>query len=251
MRCPRALASSCLTLAALLAAGCQLPAALRRSERMLARGFDREEHGAWVLVTAPASLLLAGGNALVGSVVPLGPLPEPEEKWFRAYPGPMRPRDEVAVACHRERATTVERIRRSGGEWVAARHEPWHFPRCLEVLPGRYELEVHYFRRDTDEGSERFVTLQAESTEPSTVEWRAEAGGIYQVAAALGPRAPAAGPAPRRHVPRSRSLGTSWWELETSAWSARVAKLASWEDAPRDVLAARDAWEAYEREREP
>jgi len=216
---------------------------------MLRDGFDADERGGWVVLTAPGSLLLAGGNVLVGSFVPLGPPPEPEAKWFRSYAGPMLERERVAVACHRERATSVDRIRRPGGEWVAARHAPWHFPRCLEVLPGRYELEVHYFRRDADDASERFVTLQAESTEPSLVEWRAEAGGIYEVFAALGPRAPAAGPAPRRHIPRSRSLGTSWWELETSAWSARIARLASWDAAP-EIQAARRAWEDYERERD-
>jgi hypothetical protein len=241
--------AGCLALASLLVAGCQLPNALRRSERMVGAGFDTERHGAWVVVTAPASLLLAGGNALVGSFVPLGPPPEPEAKWFRSYAGPMLPREQVAVLCHRDRATFVERIRRPGGEWIAGRHAPWHFPLCLEVLPGRYELEVHYFRRDTDDASERLVTLQAESTEPSLVEWQADAGGLYEVFAALGPRSPAAGPAPRRHIPRSRSLGTSWWELETSSWSARIARLDSWDEAPPAVPAARGAWEEYERER--
>jgi hypothetical protein len=243
----RALAIASLFL--FLLAGCQLPNALRRSERMLREGFDAEERGGWVLLTAPASLLAAGGNALVGGFVRLGPPPEPEVKWFRSYAGPMLGRDRVAVLCHRARATSVDRVRRPEGEWVAARHEPWHFPLCLEVLPGRYELEVQYFRRDTDDASERFVTFQAESTEPSVVEWRAEAGGIYEVFAVLGPRAPAAGPAPRRHVPRSRSLGTSWWELETSSWSARIARLASWEAAAPAVQAARGAWESYERDR--
>ncbi len=247
---PRSPARALAIASCLLLAGCQLPHALRRSERMLRDGFDADERGGWVVLTAPASLLLAGGNALVGGFVPFGPPPEPESKWFRSYAGAMLPRDQVAVVCHRERATSVERIRRPEGEWVAGRHAPWHFPLCLEVLPGRYELEVHYFRRDTNDASARFVTLQAESTEPSVVEWRAEAGGIYEVFAALGPRAPAAGPAPRRHIPSSRSLGTSWWELETSAWSARIARLASWEAAAPEVQAARSAWEAYERERD-
>jgi hypothetical protein len=233
----------------LLLAGCQLPNALRRSQQLLRDGFDAEERGGWVVLTAPASLLAAGGNALVGSFVPLGPPPEPDAKWFRSYAGPMLPRDQVAVVCHRERAIRIDRIRRPGGEWVAARHEPWHFPLCLEVLPGRYELEVQYFRRDTDKGSERLVTLQAESTEPSIVEWRAEAGAIYEVFAALGPRSPASGPAPRRHIPSSRSLGTSWWELETSPWNARIAQLASWGAAAPTVAAARGAWEDYERAR--
>jgi len=234
----------------LLLVACQLPNALGRSRRMIREGFDTDEHGRWVVLTGPASLLLAGGNAVVGSVVRLGPPPEPGSKWFRSYAGPMLPQSEVAIACHRGRATSVDRIRRPGGEWVVARYEPWHYPRCLEVLPGLYELEVQYFRRDTDdEGSERLVTLQAESTEPSVVEWRAEAGALYEIWAELGARAPAAGPAPRRHIPRSRSLGTSWWELETSPWSARLGRVPSWEEADPGIVEARRVWEEYERDR--
>ena len=230
--------------------GCQAPTAMRRSERIVRQGFDADERGAWVIVTAPASLLLAGGNLAIGSFVPLGSPLEPEGKWFRSYAGPMLPTGEVAVLCGRDRATSVDRLRRPGGEWIAARHAPWHFPRCIEVLPGTYELEVSYFRRDSDDASDRAVTLQAESTEPSTVEWQAEAGGLYEIWAALGPRAPAAGAAPRRFIPRSRSLGTSWWELETSVWNARITRLPSWEAAPSEILAARQAWEAYERDRD-
>jgi hypothetical protein len=238
-----------LALASLLVlAACQLPNALGRSKRMIRSGFDADEHGRWVVFTGPASVLLAGGNALVGSFVRLGPPPEPGSKWFRSYGGPMLPRTEVAVVCHRSRATSVDRIRRSGGTWVAARYEPWHYPRCLEVLPGLYELEVQYFRRDTDEGGERLVTLQAESTEPSVVEWRAEGGVLYEIWPTLGDREPAAGPAPRRHIPRSRSLGTSWWELETSPWSARIAPVESWEAADPGIVEARRIWEAYERD---
>lgn len=249
MACSGSLARSLLLASLLLLVACQLPHALERSRRIVRDGFDGDEHGGWVALTAPASLLLAGGNVLLGSVVRLGPPPEPESKWFRSYAGPMLPRTEVAVACHRERATSVDRIRRPGGEWVIARYEPWHFPRCLEVLPGLYELEVQYFRRDTDDATERLVTLQAESTEPSLVEWRAEAGALYEIWATLGPRAPAAGPAPRRHIPRSRSLGTSWWELETSAWSARIARVGSWDEADPAVVEARRIWEEYERQR--
>lgn len=216
---------------------------------MLERGFDREEHGGWVVLTAPAALLLAGGNLLVGSVVPLGAPLEPEHKWFRSYTGPMLAREQVSVVCHRARATRVDRVRRPGGPWIEARHEPWHFPRCLEVLPGRYELEVSYFHRATTRGDEDLVTLQAESTEPSQVAWEAEAGALYEIWAVLGPRGPAAGPAPHRHVPRSRSLGTSWWDLETSPWQARIGRAASWDAADPELLAARRAWEAYEAAR--
>jgi len=223
---------------------------MRRSERIVHEGFDTDERGAWVVVTGPGSLLLAGANLAIGSFVPLGPPLEPEQKWFRSYSGPMLPTTEVAVLCGRDRATSVEQLRRPEGEWIGARHAPWHFPRCIEVLPGHYELEVSYFRRDTDDASDRSVTLQAESTEPSLVEWDAEAGGLYELFAELGARAPAAGGAPRRTIPRSRSLGTSWWELETSSWSARIARLPSWDAAPPEILEARRAWEEYERDRD-
>jgi hypothetical protein len=92
------------------------------------------------------------------------------------------------------------------------------------------------------------VPLLAASTEPSVVEWRAEGGVLYEIWAPLGDREPAAGPAPRRHIPRSRSLGTSWWELETSPWSARIAPVESWEAADPGIVEARRIWEAYERD---
>jgi hypothetical protein len=132
---------------------------------------------------------------------------------------------------------------------VAARHEKWHVPRCIEVLPGRYELEVHYFLRETEGGRERVVTRQAESTEPSLVEWNADAGGLYLLSAALGPPAPASGTPPRRHIPRSRSLGTSWWELETSEWTARIERLPSWESVDEPLREHRRVWIEYERRR--
>ena len=238
-----------LVAVALLLGGCAFPEAVRRSGRLLDDGFDREEHGGWVVLTAPASVLLAGGNLLVGGFVPLGQPLEPEDKWFRTYDGPMLPLEQVAVLCHRNDATRVDRLRRPGGAWVEARHRAWHFPRCIEVLPGRYELEVGYFHRATDSGDEKLVTLQAESTEPSLVEWDAEAGALYELWAVVGPSAPAAGPAPRRTIPSSRALGTSWWDLETSPWQARIGRVASWEAADPRHAAARRAWEEYERAR--
>ena len=42
----------------------------------------------------------------------------------------------------------------------AARHQRWHFPRCIEVLPGRYELEVHYFVRRTENSLEVYELLR-------------------------------------------------------------------------------------------
>jgi hypothetical protein len=209
-----------------LLSSCYLPAALSRSRRMVRDGFDVGRRGAWVLVTGPGSLLAAGG-----------------------YRGEILPVEAVAILCGRERATRIERIRRAGGSWVAARHEKWHVPRCIEVLPGRYELEVHYFLRETEGGRERVVTRQAESTEPSLVEWNADAGGLYLLSAALGPPAPASGTPPRRHIPRSRSLGTSWWELETSEWTARIERLPSWESVDEPLREHRRVWIEYERRR--
>ena len=61
---------ACVSVAAI--AGCYAQSAMRRSDRIVRGGFDFDAHGPWVLVTAPGSLLLAGGNLAVGSLIPLG-----------------------------------------------------------------------------------------------------------------------------------------------------------------------------------
>lgn len=246
------------TIALLAAASILLPAcytarAGRQSKRIVRSGFDFEDHGPWVLFTAPGSLLLAGGNFLLGSIVPLGggvDPREPENKWFHAYPGPMRPGDEVAILCHRERATWVTAIRAlPDGAWQEARYEKWHFPVCLEVLPGSYELQVHYFAREHDQDQEESVTRQAESTLPSTLHWDAEAGQVYLLTAYLGKAHPSQATPPQRHIPRSRSLGTTWWGLEESDWYVRVERYASWDSLQGPVIAERKEWERYEASR--
>lgn len=235
-------------------AGCYASSAARNSRKLVRAGFDLEDFGPWVVVTGPGSLLLAGGNMALGSVLPLGggvDPREPEAKWYHAYPGAMRLAEEVAVLCHRERATWVTGIRPAdGGRWRAARYEKWHFPVCIEVLPGRYELEVHYFWRETEKDAEESVSLQAESTEPSTRFWQAEAGRVYLLSVRFGDPEPARGTPPQRHIPRSRDLGTTWWGLEESDWYVLIAPVADWSVVEGPVAAQRQAWMDYECRRD-
>lgn len=242
---------ACLVAASL--AGCYAKSAARRSDRIVQAGFDFDAHGPWVMVTAPGSLLLAGGNLALGSVVRLGrgvDPREPEGKWFAAYGGDMRPGEEVGILCHRERATWITGIRpASGGAWRKARDEKWHFPVCVEALPGRYELEVHYFARQHDDERDQSVSLQAESTEPSFVVWEARAGGVDLLGVRVGVRQPAQGRAPQRHIPRSRALGTTWWELEESDWVAFVEPAADWSNLDGAVRDQRAEWVRWRRAR--
>lgn len=234
-------------------AGCYTASAMRRSKRIVRAGFDFNERGPWILVSGPGSLLVAGGNLLLGSVLPFssGVDPrEPEAQWFHAYAGEMRPASEVAVLCHRERATWVTGIRPAGtGEWQAARHEKWHFPVCLEVLPGRYDLEVHYFAREHEDDREQSVSRQAESTHPSVVSWDAEAGHLYLLDAQLGAPRPAQSRPPQRHIPRSRALGTTWWDLEESEWTARIEEVGTWDSIEGPIYEQRRDWMRWEQRR--
>ena len=225
--------------------GCYVSSAAQRSRRIVADGFDVESRGAWVAFTGPGSLLVAGGTMLVGPFF-LGPS-EPRIKWFRSYPGKMLPVEQVAILCHGDRATWIHAMRPMGSDlWTRARHEKWHFPRCIEVLPGSYELEVHYFLRDSEDDVERAVTRQAESTQPSSARWEAEAGGLYRLTARVGDPVPSQGPVPRRHIPRSRSLGTTWWDLQESEWTVWIERLPSWEAWDEPVREHRQAWMDYE-----
>lgn len=244
--------AACLLGLAVLVAlpGCYASSAARQSRRMVESGFDMDDFGPWVFLTGPGSLVVAGGNLLVGSVIPLRggvhPL-EPETKWYHAYKGAMRPVDEVAILCHRERSTWLTGIRRAdGGGWQAARQEKWHFPVCIEALPARYEVEVHYFSRETEIDDHESVSRQAESTEPSTAFWEAEAGQVYLLSVEFGEPAPAKNAPPQRHIPRSRDIGTTWWGLEESDWYVRIDRVASSEALEGPILAHRRAWQRYE-----
>jgi hypothetical protein len=241
-----ALASALLS----LLSGCYASGAWRQSKRIVRGGFNLEDRGLAIFVTAPGSLLLAGGNLMVASVLPIGGGVDPREpdvKWFRDYDGKMRSGNEVGILCHRDRATWVTGIRSaSGGAWRDARHEKWHFPTCIEVLPGRYELEIHYFDREHDDDREQSVTRQAESTTPSRVAWNAQAGGVYLLGVRLGTAQPSQAVPPQRHIPRSRALDTTWWELEESDWYASIERYASWDSLQGPVVEQRRAWMEYE-----
>ena len=235
-------------------AGCYMPSAGRRSARILERGWDPDTRGALMIITGPVSLLHASADFLVHFLVPLDydgyflvDRREPSVQWFRRYSGPMLPLADVAVLCHEQRATFVEAIRDAGGtEWRTARNQEWQFPKCIEVLPGRYEIAVTYLMRKTDDVHDAKSTQHIESTEPSTVIWTAEAGGIYQLRAVLGEAKTAPGPAPRSRISKSQSLGTSWLTLEVSEWTAEIVRVDSWEALGEPVLEYRAAWASYE-----
>lgn len=230
--------------------GCYAASALRQSERVLRRGFDFDALGPWVLVSAPGSMLVAGGVLAVGSVLPLGDgvdPREPREKWFAGYAGAMRPPHEVAVLCHQDVATWVTGLRAEGsGRWHVARREKWHFPVCIEVLPGRYELEVHYYAREHEDDQELSVSRQAESTRPSVAVWDAEAGQVDLLVAEISTPEPAPGAPPQRHIPRSRALGTTWWELQESTWVVRIDRLGGWDTVAAPLAEQREAWSEWE-----
>lgn len=251
LRTVLAAALSVATLASL--AGCYTQRATRAARKTLESGVDFDTHGPWVLVTAPGSVLVAGGQLAVGSVVPLGrgvDPREPEFKWYHAYPGAMRPGEEVGILCHADQGTWVTGIRpASGGAWRTARDEKWHFPVCIEALPGRYEIEVNYFQREHEDDREESVSRQVESTEPTYAVWEARAGQVDRLEVRLGAPEPAQGQPPQRHIPRSRALGTTWWELQESDWFVQVVPGGPWGSQEGPIVEQRAAWAAWETRR--
>lgn len=233
--------------------GCYAKHAMRRASNTVESGFDFDDHGPWILITGPGALLIAGGQLAVGSVIPYGKgvdPREPEAKWYHAYRGEMRPAEEVGILCHEDPATWVTGIRPAvGGEWHGARHEKWQFPVCIEALPGRYELRVHYFAREHEGDRDESVSRQAESTEPTYVAWQAVAGQVDVLRVYIGKPEPAAGTPPQRHIPRSRALGTTWWELQESDWYVRIEPTARWQDLEGPIVDERRAWVEWEKKR--
>jgi len=239
-------------------AGCYVPSAGRRSAKILEAGWDPDSRGVLMIVTGPVSVVHATADFAVHALVPLDydgyflvDRREPETQWFRRYAGPMRPLDQVALLCHMERATFVEAIRdEASPEWREARDQSWQFPKCIEVLPGRYEIAVSYLLRRTTDARDKNSTTHVESTEPSTVLWTAEAGGVYVLRGVPGAAKPAPGPAPRSRISKSQSLGTSWLTLEVSDWYAEIERVPSVQALGEPVLEHRAAWERYEHVRQ-
>jgi hypothetical protein len=180
---------------------------------------------------------------------------EPQQKWFRFYTGPMQPLEKVAILCNRERATTVTTIRTEDQERATyARHQKWHYPQCIEVLPGRYELEVDFYSRETFRREFSVATYSTESTSPATVTWDAEAGGVYQLSAVLGGVTPAPGTAYsgttiKRLTRTATNLGTSEFTLDEGHWLAIVEKVPSLAAIDAPVVEHREAWKRYELRR--
>lgn len=252
MKCSRHVWIPWLLVACLV--GCYAPSAGRRSAKILEQGWDPDERGALMILTGPVSVVHATADFAVHALVPLDydgyflvDRREPSTQWFRRYGGPMRPLSEVALLCNAERATFIAAIRDdSAPEWRQARDQNWHFPKCIEVLPGRYELAVDYLLRRSDDARDKKSTMHVESTEPSTVRWNAEAGGIYLLRGVTGAAKPAPGPAPRSRISKSQSLGTSWLTLEVSDWYAEIERVDSLDALAEPVLEYRAVWGRYE-----
>jgi hypothetical protein len=167
----------------------------------------------------------------------------------------MLPLDQVAILCMGERGIFIETIRLlTAPARSAARYERWHFPECVEALPGAYELTAGYFARKTYDREQSMITYNVESTAPAQIAWNAEAGGRSVISAVLGKKEPAPGTTPPgstiRTVPRSHSqLGTSHYALDVAEWTVQIAPVPNWDVIARPVLAVRERWDLYERRR--
>jgi hypothetical protein len=183
---------------------------------------------------------------------------EPVQKWFRFYDGPMQPLDRVAILCSRERSTTVTTIRTAEHERATyARHEKWHYPQCIEVLPGAYELEIDFYSRENLRRDMTLATYSTESTSPASVAWAAGAGEVYQLTAVLGDVTPSPGEkyagTTIKTLTRSKTnLGANEFTLDEGHWLAIVERVPSLSAFPAAVSEHREAWKRYElRRRNP
>jgi len=243
-------------------AGCYVPSAARRSGRIIQNGWDHKTWGTYVVFTGPGMSLLAVGDFAVHAFIPLHydgyflvDRGEPQQKWFRFYTGPMQPIEEVAILCNRERATTVTSIRTEDQERATyARHQKWHYPQCIEVLPGIYQLEIDFYSRETFRRDFSVATYSAESTAPASVTWEAEAGGVYELSAMLGdvtrtPGMAYGGTTIKRLTRTTTKLGTSEFTLDEGHWLAIVEKVASIGAIEAPVIEQRETWKRYELRR--
>jgi hypothetical protein len=229
---------------------------------MIARGWDRDTWGNYVVLTGPGMSVLAVGDFAVHAFIPLHydgyfllDRTEPDQKWFRFYTGPMQPIEDVAILCNRERATTVSTIRTADQERATyARHQKWHYPQCIEVLPGTYELQVDFYSRETFRREFSVATYSTESTSPATVTWTPAPGDVYELSAVLGDVAPNPGKAYAgktiKRLTRSKTnLGASEFTLDEGHWLAIVEKVPSVESIEAPVIEQREAWKRYELRR--
>jgi hypothetical protein len=252
MRSRRSCAAALALVFAAAVAACALPDAARRSSATLRKGWNFEANGLRVLYTGPGATVMAAGDLALYSMRPArASSAEPAVKWFRFYDGPMRPEAEVAILCHLDRATHVSSIRRMADPVaVDARYEPWHYPACIEVAPGEYEITVSYYSRKTVEQDLLATTTTSESTTDSTTQWTAKPGAVYVLAAVIGKpaQAPGKGPSykPRR---RTKELWDTSFMLEVSHWKAAIVQLPETAQLDLPIKAHREAWRRHEGER--
>ena len=177
---------------------------------------------------------------------------EPDQKWFRFYDGPMLGIEQVAILCSRERATAVTTIRTAEHERATyARHKKWHYPQCIEVLPGTYELKVDFYSRENLRRDMTFATYSTESTSPATITWSPGPGEIYQLTAILGDVTPSPGEkytgTTIKTLTRSKTnLGANEFTLDEGHWIAVVERVSSFDAFTSPVNEHREAWKRYE-----
>jgi hypothetical protein len=243
--------AKCLLVALLgaTALACALPEAARQSSRTLKEGWDTEANGFRVLVTGPTAILRAAGELARYSIrPPEGPESEPPVKWFRFYDIPMQPAERVAILCHLDQATHVATIRKADEALaVEARFEAWHYPACIEVLAGDYEITVSYYSRKTVESGMFAKTTTTESTTASTTQWHAEQGVVYVLAAVMGRPALAPGDGPAYKTRRrTQELWDTEFKLEVSHWKAAIVELPPKAQLDASIKAHRETWRQYE-----
>jgi len=250
---------ACLLLA--LLTGCYAPSAARRSGRMIADGWDSDRWGPWVALTGPGAMLYSIPDFGVHALVPihydgyfLGGT-EPTQKWFRFYDGPMQDLDKVAILCSRESSTTVTTIQTQAHERATfARHQKWHYPQCIEVLPGTYDLTVDFYSRESFRRDLVLATYSTESTSPATVTWQPGAGESYALSARLGGVTPSPGEKYQgttiKKLTRSKTnLGANEFTLDEGHWVAIVERIPSLDEIEAPVMEEREAWRRYELRR--
>jgi hypothetical protein len=239
-----------LSVVAVVALGCYAQEAARRSADRIEAAWNYDERGPAILATGPAMTTWAVGELAVQS---LRRPPEPRRQWFRNYTGAWEPLERVALLCHANHATNATALLDLGsGELEPARHARWHYPECLEVRPGHYRVQVHYYERRSVDREDGVETETLESSRPAVVDWNAQAGGAYRLSAELGQEEPApeAEAAFFRAPPRPGTPGTTAHEVEARSFSIRIEALGSRAELGDDVFAARERWRQWE-EAEP